>query len=133
MPADPITLLILGCVALAAAARTLARLQARSVDVRGSSAWRRRHPNWPALPDTRPIEQLSADLRRLQAACEAIERGDPPMKAARLRAAAMAYDEVLLQACRVLEVDVAPEQRRPLRPLERLQTEAELARAGLRW
>lgn len=49
----------------------------------------------------------------------------------RLTAAALAYDYVLLSACRTL--DVPQPQRLPLDPLERLVTEAELTRRGLTW
>ena len=56
---------------------------------------------------------------------------DQPAKMARLTAAALAYDWVLLSAARTLDVP-APEHA-PLRPLERLETEAALAAQGLDW
>lgn len=92
--------------------------------------WRRRRPPPPRRAD-RPIERLSADLRRLGVALQEIERSDQPAKVARLRATSLAYDDVLVAACRALEVEVpaAP----PLRPVDRLAAEAELARHGLTW
>ena len=83
-------------------------------------------PVWPP-----PLERLSADLTRLGADLDRIERSDLPAKAARLRASGLAYDLVLVDACRALEVPLPGEP--PLRPGERLVAELELARAGLRW
>jgi hypothetical protein len=86
----------------------------------------------PGLYPPEPIERLSDDLRRVAADLERIERTNPPAKVARLRAASMAYDDLLLAACRALEV---PTQngRPPLDAIERLETEAELARQGFTW
>jgi hypothetical protein len=49
----------------------------------------------------------------------------------RLAAASLAYDWVLLSACRTLEVPLP--QMPPLRTVERLETEAALAARGLDW
>lgn len=82
-------------------------------------------------PASESIEQLAADLRRLSGLLERTWASDEPAKMERLRAAALAYDLVLLSACRTLEL---PEPSiLPLAASERLQTEAELARAGLDW
>jgi len=92
--------------------------------------WRRIHPPQPTS-DTVPVEQLAADLRRLAAHLEATYDTDAPAKMERLRAAALAYDWVLLSDCRTLEVPLPPMP--PLDPVARLQTEAALARRGLDW
>jgi hypothetical protein len=95
-------------------------------------------PRWWPPPDPVPqprgpaIERLGADLHRLSAEICRIERSDAPAKVARMRAAALAYDDVLLEACRALDVP-APVPRAPLGPLERLEAEAALAREGLVW
>src|SRR3990170_8010112 len=86
--------------------------------------WRRVHPS-PPSSDTVPVEQLAADLRRLAAHLEATYDTDEPAKMERLRAAALAYDWVLLSACRTLEVPLPPMP--PLDAVSRLQTEAALA------
>ena len=77
------------------------------------------------------IERIGADLHRLSVEIRRLEASDQPAKAARMRAATLAYDDVLLQACRTLEVEATA--RPPLAPLERLETEAALAREGLVW
>ena len=82
-------------------------------------------------PLVEPVERLAADLHRLAVHIDTIERSQEMHRVARLRAASLAYDDVLLSACRTLEVEV-PETT-PLHPVERLQTEAALAQAGLVW
>lgn len=96
-----------------------------------------RRPAWlrmtaAPMPTAPPVERIAADLRRLAHDLELIERSDHPRKVARLRASSMAYDDVLLEACRALEV-AAPVAHPPLCPADRLQAEAGLACAGLRW
>lgn len=78
-----------------------------------------------------PVQKIAADLRRLNAYLEELDRSDAPARAERLKAAVLAYDDVLLIACRTLDVP-APE-RAPLASVERLQTEAALAQHGLVW
>lgn len=95
-----------------------------------------RSPHWYARPHPAtaagpPLERHCADLRRLSQELDRLEASDLPAKGARLRAAGLAYDDVLLAACRALEVP-AP-ARAPLAPLDRLETEAALARCGLLW
>jgi hypothetical protein len=86
-----------------------------------------RHPR----PAGMPVERLAADLHRLSLNLAEVEGARAPAKMARLRAASMAYDEVLLSACRALEI---PEPgRTPLDSLERLEAEAVLAQHGLNW
>lgn len=78
------------------------------------------------------IERLGADLRRLSLEIERLESSDAPAKMARMQAASLAYDDVLISACRALDVP-SPGRRGPLGPLERLEAEAALARQGLVW
>lgn len=92
--------------------------------------WERVHPTPPAT-DNVSIEQLAADLRRLAAHLELAYRVDQPSKMERLKAAALAYDWVLLSACRTL--DVTPPGEAPLASVERLEVEAALAARGLDW
>jgi hypothetical protein len=93
-------------------------------------------PTWPgrAVPQPRgpTIERLGADLRRLSREIDRLESSDVPAKMARMTATALAYDDVLLAACRALELP-APAARAPLGPVERLQAEAALAREGMVW
>lgn len=92
--------------------------------------WHRVHPPAP-VADNVSVEQLAADLRRLATELERVRHQDQPAKMARLTAAALAYDWVLLSAARTLDVP-APGQA-PLGSLERLYTEAALAAQGLDW
>lgn len=92
--------------------------------------WWRLRPR-PVVAETVPLERLVADLRRLADLLERTYASDQPAKMERLTAAALAYDYVLLSACRTL--DVPPPTSLPLGPLERLETEAALARQGLDW
>lgn len=85
----------------------------------------------PPTADNMSVEQLAADLRRLAAHLERCYRVDQPAKMERLAAAALAYDWVLLSACRTLDVPVPGEA--PLDAMDRLQTEAALAAQGLDW
>lgn len=85
----------------------------------------------PLRTDRECVEQLAADLRRLADGLERAYRLDEPAKMARLTAASLAYDWVLLSAARTLDVP-APASA-PLDPIERLQTEAALAATGLDW
>jgi hypothetical protein len=81
--------------------------------------------------DVQPVERLAADLHRLAIHLDKVERSDDMHRVARLRAAALAYDDVLRSACRTLEVEM-PESI-PFDSVERLQTEAALAQRGLIW
>jgi hypothetical protein len=92
--------------------------------------WERFHPTPPAT-DNVSVEQLAADLRRLAAHLERAYVVDQPSKMERLTAAALAYDWVLLSACRTL--DVTPPGEAPLASVERLEVEAALAARGLDW
>jgi hypothetical protein len=77
----------------------------------------------------RPIEQLAADLRRLRAAAAT----DQQRSATHQLANRIAYDQLLMQACEMLNVphDLAKKTAGPERDIERLRIEAELERIGL--
>jgi hypothetical protein len=95
--------------------------------------WHRVRPR-PPQPLTVPVEQLAADLRRLAAALESVYNTDQPAKMERVTAAALAYDWVLISACRTLEIaEPDPRPVPPLDPIDRLTVEAALARHGLTW
>ena len=92
--------------------------------------WRRFRPE-PPKTATVSVEQLAADLHRLADGLERAYRQDQPAKMARLTAASLAYDWVLLSAARTLQVP-APRSA-PLDPIDRLEMEAALAAQGLDW
>ena len=79
----------------------------------------------------RPLEQLVADLRRLEDEFRRTEQAEVPYRGARLQALSLAYDDTLRACCRLL--DVPEPDRPPWTPVTRLQVEAALARAGLDW
>lgn len=76
-----------------------------------------------------PLERLAADLRRLRE----IIRADAHRSAAQQLGNRMAYDQVLMQACSMLEIehDLRDETAGMERDIERLRVEAELERAGV--
>ena len=84
----------------------------------------------PVAPVGRPIEQVAADLRRLGRQLAHVPAGAPM---ARRRGLQAAYDDVLAEAARLLEVphtlDGVPPGR--ARDVERLRVQAALADAGL--
>lgn len=82
-------------------------------------------------PVGRPIERLTADLTRLSDELTALRSSALYAKRHKMEAVSLAYDDTLLDCCRALEVPV-PAVRR-LDSAQRLQVEAELARAGLVW
>ena len=92
--------------------------------------WRRFRPE-PPKTATVSVEQLAADLHRLADGLERTYRQDQPAKMARLTAASLAYDWVLLSAARTLQVP-APRSA-PLDPIDRLEMEAALSAQGLDW
>jgi hypothetical protein len=95
-----------------------------------ATGWHRVRPV-PPHTDNVSVERLAADLRRLARELERVYAQDQPAKMARLTAAALAYDWVLMSAARTLDVPVPGPA--PLNPVERLQTEAALAAQGLDW
>jgi hypothetical protein len=96
-----------------------------------------RHPprlprRGPDLPVAGPsLERLVDDLRRLERDYRRIERSNLPAKAHRLRAVSLAYDDTLRCCCAALELPMP--QASPLRPIDRLQVEADLAQHGMLW
>lgn len=120
---------------IAAGVRALARPLVRRVRLVRARRRAQRHvvPGpCPTCGGPLPIERISADLRRLATEIEYLHGAPVPARYSRLLAASIAYDDVLLAACRALDVPVAA-QRGPLPPVERLEAEAHLAGAGLRW
>ncbi len=94
---------------------------------------RRRPPREPIPPVL-----LGLELRRLGAEMQRIDASDLPAKAMRLRATTAAYDYVLLECCRSLEVPVpVPDPTDPVNtPLtsdQRFTAESSLLAAGFTW
>ncbi|MGB5951343.1 MAG: hypothetical protein WBG57_02385 [Ornithinimicrobium sp.] len=86
----------------------------------------------PMLTRDQPtLERLVADLTRLERDFQRIEASDAPHRAQRMQMVSLAYDDVLCECCRTLGL---PEPTtRPLDPVDRIQTQCELARHGLTW
>ena len=76
-----------------------------------------------------PLERLAADLRRLRE----VIRADAHRSAAQQLGNRLAYDQVLMQACSMLEIehDLREDTTGMERDIERLRVEAELERAGV--
>jgi len=96
-----------------------------------SRRWHQWRPPRPG-PVGLPIEDIAASLRRLQRWLDAYADPQPiPGKATKLAAAASAYDRVLIDACRALEVPEALDGTEGLdREAERLRMQAALTDAG---
>lgn len=85
----------------------------------------------PARPTAWPIERIAADLRRLNRRLDALRTAGPaPGKGVRWKAAQMAYEDRLADACQALGVDHRLTSARP-HVAERRRVEAALADAGL--
>lgn len=76
-----------------------------------------------------PLERLAADLRRLRE----VVRADARRSAAQQIGNRLAYDQVLMQACSMLEIEheLSEQTSGMERDIERLRVEAELERAGM--
>ena len=76
-----------------------------------------------------PLERLAADLRRLRE----VVRADAHRSAAQQMGNRLAYDQVLMQACSMLEIEheLTADTNGMERDIERLRIEAELERAGV--
>lgn len=89
-----------------------------------------RRPPAAAAP-RRSLQELVVTLRRLEAEHEVLLRSNPPLKARRLQALTLAYDDTLRECCAALGLP-APDHS-PLTATERLRTQTDLAVHGLTW
>ncbi|MGN6413195.1 hypothetical protein [Flexivirga sp.] len=86
----------------------------------------------PRAPASRDIARLSSDLTRLYAELDVLRDSKAAARVHRLRATTLAYDDVLESCCTALQVrDGLPP--REWTSVERLEVEATLEEAGLRW
>ena len=76
-----------------------------------------------------PLERLAADLRRLRE----VVRADAHRSAAQQLGNRLAYDQILMQACSMLEIEheLRDDTTGFERDIERFRVEAELERAGV--
>jgi hypothetical protein len=124
--AGNLVLLAVAVIAPSAVFWLLLRLP-RTVDAAGARLRERRGPQ----PDHPPIERLAADLRRVNRTMKEFPPGTP---AVRRLATRQAYDALLVQACRAVDV---PHRLDALaegldREVERLRIEEALSDAGVR-
>jgi hypothetical protein len=84
----------------------------------------------PELPGGLPIERIARDARRLHAELATVSSGTPM---ARRLGLASAYDDLLAEACRALDIPdtLSGTPPGPERELERLHVEQQLEEAGL--
>jgi hypothetical protein len=75
-------------------------------------------------------DRYRSDLRRLADTYDRLQTGELPARGLRLRAVEMAYDDILRDACVAFELERPPDC---LDSITRLQVEADLLTAGLRW
>jgi hypothetical protein len=84
-------------------------------------------------PTAPPLQRLVADLRRLETEAERLLSDETVVaRGQRLQAVRLAFDLVLLDAARALEVPV-PHERAPFTSHERFRVSIDLTAAGLRW
>lgn len=83
-------------------------------------------------PAPRDIGRLSSDLTRLYTELEVLRTSQAAARVHRLRATTLAYDDVLESCCTALQVDDGLPPRE-WSSVERLEVEAALEDAGLRW
>jgi hypothetical protein len=97
-----------------------------------SRVWRRFSPA-PMEPVGPPIEDIAKSLRRLQQWLDSYADSRPiPGKATKVMATTNAYDRVLVEACRALQVREGLEGTDGLdREAERLRMQSALVDAGL--
>lgn len=96
---------------------------------RAAAAERRRSLKLMRRQQGLPLERLVADLRRLRSAVS----GDAHRSAAHQLGNRMAYDQLLIQTCAMLEIEheLAQESSGLDRDIERMRVEAELERVGV--
>jgi hypothetical protein len=100
----------------------------RTLAARLEAARDRRRP----APEPMPPVLLGLELRRLGCEVQRIAASDLPAKAMRLQACTAAYDHVLLECCRTLDVPVSYTAT-PLSGDQRFDAEASLLEAGFSW
>lgn len=83
-------------------------------------------------PMGRPIEDIAANLHRLQHWIDSYSDAQPlPGKATKVAAASLAYDQVLAEACVALEIPQSLADTNGIdREAERLRMQAALRQAG---
>ena len=96
-----------------------------------SRRYRRLRPE-AVVPVGAPIEEIAANLRRLQAWLDRYDDPAPqPGKATKLTATLIAYDRVLAEACHALEIPESLAETDGVdREAERLRVQAALVEAG---
>lgn len=96
-------------------------------------AWvSRDRPSSEPVPAARDIARLSCDLTRLHAELDVLRSSSVAARVHRLRATTLAYDDVLESCCTALQIgDGLPS--REWSSVDRLEVEASLEDAGLRW
>lgn len=97
-------------------------------------AWIERDHSRPSLPApaSRDIARLSSDLTRLYAELDVLRSSKAAARVHRLRATTLAYDDVLESCCTALRLTEGLPPRE-WSSVERLEVEATLEEAGLRW
>ncbi len=84
------------------------------------------------VPEPLPPVLLGLELRRMGEAMRQVEAGDQPSKAERLAVCRLAYDQVLRDYCRSVEIPVPPGNG-GLTPEQRFTMESELISEGYDW
>jgi hypothetical protein len=121
-----VALCLLPAVTLAAIERA-ARLWS------GQTPWRSTRaaaPTSSVVRARRPVERLADDLGRLRDELLRLRGSRGYARRHHMTAVAQAYDDVLRDCCRALDI---PVPHGDLDDVERLRLEAELEAAGLRW
>ena len=95
--------------------------------------WWRRPFVRPEEPVAPPLQRLVADLHRLESEAEQLLEDESVLaRGQRLIAVRTAFDMVLIDAARALEVPV-PQERAPFTSEQRFRVSIDLTAAGLRW
>lgn len=89
-------------------------------------------PRRRRVPEPLPPVLLGLELRRMGEAVRRVESGDQPSKAERLAVCRLAYDQVLRDYCRSVDIPVPPGNR-GLSPKQRMDLETALISAGYDW